>query len=126
MLSLKDKKKISKFHGHVGPWVVTGFTLGKLAKKYIKGLKSINISNPLVPPKSCLIDGLQLSTGLTIGRGEVRIKKSPKLVIIFSGQIDEIKIVLKSEMVNIIQGFQGKNQKKLSYYIGNTFIKFFE
>lgn len=125
MITPPEKKKIKEFHGHVGPWVVTGFSLGKLAKKYIKGLKSINISNPLVPPKSCLIDGLQLSTGLTIGRGEVKLKKSHKLVIVFSGRIDEIKIILKSEMVKMIQGFQGKNLKKLSYYIGNTFIKFF-
>ncbi|MFH1366735.1 MAG: formylmethanofuran dehydrogenase subunit E family protein [Patescibacteria group bacterium] len=126
MLTLKEKKKIKEFHGHIGPWVVTGFTLGKLAKKYIKGLKTINILNPLFPPKSCLIDGLQLSSGLTIGRGEVRLKKSPQLVITFIGQIDEIKIVLKSEMVRIIQGFEHNNLKKLSYYIGNTYIKFFE
>ena len=125
MLSLKERNKIKEFHGHVGPWVVTGFMLGKLAKKYIEGLKLIKIFNPLIPPKSCLIDGLELSSGLTIGRGEVRIKKSSQSVIIFSGRLDEIKIVLKSEMIKIIEGFEHQNLKQLSYYIRNTFIQFF-
>ena len=59
-LSTQDKKRIKEFHGHVGPWVTSGFILGKLAKKKLGKLEQIQITNPLRTPYSCFIDGIQL------------------------------------------------------------------
>ncbi|MCM8797358.1 MAG: formylmethanofuran dehydrogenase subunit E family protein [Candidatus Omnitrophica bacterium] len=64
-----------EFHGHLGPYLTLGLLAGELAlrelncKKYF-GLY-IKVYGAQKKPKSCLIDGLQLSTGATYGKGNI-------------------------------------------------------
>lgn len=125
-MTRKDLNYIKKFHGHVGPWVLTGFILGELAKKYFESLDKIIIRNPLIPPFSCLIDGIQLGAGKTIGRGEVQLIKDRKLEVIFCNEKEEIRIKFDREFKNILAGHKKIIDKKLIDYIGNTFIIFFK
>lgn len=74
------KKKISlseaiKFHGHLGPYLILGVLAGELAVKKLGceryfGL-DVKVWGANKKPKSCLIDGLQLSTGATYGKGNI-------------------------------------------------------
>jgi len=84
-------KKIKSFHGHIGPYVITGFLLGKTARRHIK-IKKITVYNPLKTPYSCLIDGLQLSSGCTVGRGSIKLKKNFRLRVIIKGKNKQAKI----------------------------------
>ena len=73
----KDRlKKAIEFHGHLGPYLVLGLLSGELLLKRIKAKKHFGIKVKVYGankrPKSCLIDGLQLSTGATFGKGNIR------------------------------------------------------
>ena len=69
-------KEAIKFHGHLGPYLILGLLAGSLglkktgAKKYF-GLE-VKVYGANKKPKSCLIDGLQLSTGATYGKGNIQ------------------------------------------------------
>jgi|SRR3989338_1296415 len=63
------------FHGHLGPYLVLGLLMGEYALKKIQaqphfGLE-VKVWGAKDKPKSCLIDGLQLSTGCTYGKGNI-------------------------------------------------------
>jgi len=99
-------KEAEKFHGHLGPYLVLGLLAGNLGlkktgvKKYF-GME-VRVFGANIKPKSCLIDGLQLSTGATFGKGN--IKK-------FSGS--DIKIII----CNL------KNHKKVSLSLAKELKK---
>ncbi len=75
-----DKKKIPlkqaiDFHGHLGPYLVLGLLMGKYALSRLRarahfGLR-VKVWGAKDKPRSCLIDGLQLSTGCTYGKGNI-------------------------------------------------------
>lgn len=69
-------KEAVDFHGHLGPYLVLGLLMGDYALKKLKArahfgleVKVWGVNNK---PKSCLVDGLQLSTGCTYGKGNIR------------------------------------------------------
>jgi formylmethanofuran dehydrogenase subunit E len=85
-------KKISlsdavRFHGHLGPWLVVGLKLGEVslnrlsAKKYF-GL-DVRVWGALKRPRSCLVDGLQLSTGATYGKGNIKKFNASSVKVVF-------------------------------------------
>jgi formylmethanofuran dehydrogenase subunit E len=68
-------KEAVKFHGHLGPYLVLGLLIGEFAMKRLNcrryfGIK-VRVRGANKKPKSCLIDGLQLSTGATYGKGNI-------------------------------------------------------
>jgi formylmethanofuran dehydrogenase subunit E len=71
-ISLKDA---INFHGHLGPYLVLGLLAGELALNKLKLKKyfgiEVKVWGASKKPKSCLIDGLQLSTGATYGKGNI-------------------------------------------------------
>lgn len=95
-----------KFHGHLGPYLVLGILAGELALKKFKADKyfglEVKVYGANRKPRSCLIDGLQLSTGATYGKGNINK---------FNGPL--IKIELKSD----------SGLKKLTIEFKDTLIK---
>ncbi len=69
--------QIKQFHGHLGPYVVIGYMMGKLANEYLGSdpfSKSVVAYTGLMPPLSCLIDGIQISSGCTLGKGNITVQ----------------------------------------------------
>lgn len=88
-----------KFHGHLGPYLVLGILAGETALKKLKmkryfGLE-VKVYGADKRPKSCLIDGLQLSTGATYGKGNIQKFKAKQIRIEFYNQAKRKKITLK-------------------------------
>lgn len=78
-------KNAEKLHGHLGPFLVIGVRMGKLAKRTLKA----NIEEleayakiPLSPPVSCILDGIQVTTKCTIGNQKLRIENSQKEITV--------------------------------------------
>ena len=97
-------KKISlktaiDFHGHLGPYLILGILAGQFAveklncKKYF-GLR-VKVWGARLKPKSCLIDGLQLSTGATYGKGNIAKLNGSNIKIEFYDLLRQNKVVLK-------------------------------
>lgn len=76
MQEFTDLELAKRFHGHMGPNLVIGMKMGNYA------VKTLGISNhfginvevycPGEPPVSCMIDGIQLSTGATMGKTNIK------------------------------------------------------
>jgi len=92
-------KEAERFHGHLGPYLILGILAGEVAikklecKKYF-GLrvKVLGVTNK---PKSCLIDGLQLSTGATYGKGNIGKLNGPAIKMKFCNRLNNKKITLR-------------------------------
>ncbi|MDD4953835.1 MAG: formylmethanofuran dehydrogenase subunit E family protein [Candidatus Omnitrophica bacterium] len=86
-----------KFHGHLGPYLVLGLLAGQRALKELKCKKYFGLNvlawGATRKPRSCLIDGLQLSCGATYGKGNIRKLAGPAIKIEFSNISTRKKIV---------------------------------
>lgn len=65
------------FHGHRGPYLVCGVRMGLLALRLLRsrgytGL-TVTAETGVTPPVSCLVDGLQIATGCTLGKGNIAV-----------------------------------------------------
>jgi formylmethanofuran dehydrogenase subunit E len=70
-------KTIEQFHGHLGPYAVLGYKMGKIACEHLGSDpfdKKVTVSTGTTPPISCIIDGIQLGSGCTLGKGNIAVK----------------------------------------------------
>lgn len=72
--------EIKNLHGHVGPWNVVGWRMGKAALREFSatwGLHELDVvcHVPLKTPYSCIADGLVVGTGNSIGRLDIRLSE---------------------------------------------------
>jgi len=76
-----------KFHGHLGPYLVLGVLMGEYALKHLKAKKyfglEVKVKGVDKKPKSCIVDGLQLSTGATLGKGNIKKLNGKDIQAIF-------------------------------------------
>lgn len=79
--------EIKRMHGHVGPWNVLGWRIGKVALRELDtkwGRHELDIICyvPLKTPYSCMADGLVIGSGNTIGRLDLRLAEvvSPEFI----------------------------------------------
>jgi formylmethanofuran dehydrogenase subunit E len=95
-------RRIEEFHGHVGPYAVLGYKMGVIANQNLgQGPfgKNVIIYTGVDPPYSCLIDGIQLSSSCTFGKGSIKIVKSNCIKAeFFNKQNKKIIVVLKPEI----------------------------
>jgi formylmethanofuran dehydrogenase subunit E len=92
-------KEAEKFHGHLGPYLVLGILLGELALKRLGCEKyfglEVKVYGVNKKPKSCLIDGLQLSTGATYGKGNIAKLSAPVIKVEFLNRTNHKKVTLR-------------------------------
>ena len=70
--------EIKRQHGHVGPWNVLGWRIGQAALREFQtpwGRHDLEIVcyTPLQTPFTCLVDGLAVGTGNSLGRLDLRL-----------------------------------------------------
>jgi formylmethanofuran dehydrogenase subunit E len=76
----------AQFHGHLGPWATAGARLG-MAGRNAAGARGyfdvrVTCEGPFQrPPKSCFLDGVQVATGATMGKGNLRWVSGDKVVV---------------------------------------------
>ena len=95
-------KTIERFHGHLGPYAVLGYKMGKMACEKLGSdpfEKTVHVSTGTTPPISCIIDGIQLGSGCTLGKGNITVtsEKIPKAI--FSNKNGEKIIISLQEKV---------------------------
>ena len=93
-----------KLHGHAGPYLNLGIKMGLLALEILnaKGYFDLSVDAELEyrRPMSCFVDGLQISTGCTMGKGNIRVKDQPgNINALFKTENKTLRIRLKPEIV---------------------------
>lgn len=111
-------------HGHSGPYLNLGIKMGLLALKVLnaKGYFDLSVEAKLEyrKPMSCFVDGLQISTGCTMGKGNIRIKNQPgNINAIFKTEDKKVQIRLKPEIVESLD-FKKDSCEDLGQKILNT------
>ena len=95
-ITLSEAKR---FHGHLGPYLILGIIAGELAVKKLRCRKYFGLSvkawGANKKPKSCLIDGLQLSTGATYGKGNIDKLNAKDIRIIFYNLNNKKRIAMR-------------------------------
>ncbi|HCO67440.1 MAG TPA: hypothetical protein DIT04_06765 [Dysgonomonas sp.] len=99
----------TEIHGHLGIYAIIGVKMGIKALEYLKAEKGdvyIKSFAGLKPPVSCMNDGLQVSTGATLGHGmiEAFYTDNPIPEAVFSTADDSVRIKLDDLVWNIIKG----------------------
>lgn len=78
---------LARFHGHLGPYIVLGYRIGRAALTRFGGNPfAINaqVFSSGVTPQSCLADGVQIGSGCTLGKGNIELHPSTEVFCIFS------------------------------------------
>lgn len=71
---------LHRFHGHVGPYVILGYRLGLRLLELLPAEKyhlRIDVACHPEPPRTCLLDGLQLASGCTMGKRDLTLVPRP-------------------------------------------------
>lgn len=99
-------RQIEKFHGHIGPYAVIGYRMGLIANKKLGSdpfLKKAVVFTGSTPPLSCIVDGIQMSSGCTYGKGNIKVEnKGIAKADFFTNEGGKIQILLKKELKNEI------------------------
>ncbi len=98
----------NEIHGHTGIYSIIGAKMGVRAMEYFNlGVNNLKITSfaGKTPPLSCFNDGLQISTGATIGQGLITVSDSileiPTAIFEFNNQ--KIEISLKPKIAKKLQ-----------------------
>ena len=93
-----------QFHGHLGPYLVFGIRMGLKAKEILgfEGHFDVRVTAHVgsETPVSCMADGLQFSTGATLGKGNIELAEKgdgpPSAVFEAGGKRLEITLTEKA------------------------------
>jgi len=118
-----QKKKIGLdeavgFHGHLGPYLVLGLIAGEFALKKLKCKKyfgaRVKAWGVTVKPMSCIIDGLQLSTGATYGKGNIEklYGQHIEIEVIDCGSGNKIFLTLKNALAKDLGRLSGHKESE--------------
>ena len=67
-------RQAARFHGHLGPWLVLGLKAGAYARRKlaVSPFKlNARVFCPAGTPYTCFVDGIQFSSGCTVGKGNI-------------------------------------------------------
>ena len=96
-----------EFHGHDGPFMTLGLRMGLTALEMLdcKGWFDLDCEVRLIwnPPDSCVIDGIQSSTGCTMGKKNIAVVEKPGVEAVFASKEKVLKIKLKDEVIEKIK-----------------------
>jgi pyrimidine-specific ribonucleoside hydrolase len=89
----------NELHGHLGIYAIIGVKMGIRAREYFNiGVDDIQVVTyaGLQPPVSCMNDGLQVSTGGTLGHGLISVASnepiSPEATFTFKNKTIRLKL----------------------------------
>lgn len=119
--------RIAEFHGHLGPYVVVGYRMGQVANRLLGEDAFAKTAVALTggrPPRSCLVDGIQLSSGCTTGKGTIGVIDQGEVAAIFLSKADgkRVKVSLRAERCEEISSVEHGEMEALAsrlYLLGD-------
>ena len=95
-----------RFHGHLGAFLVLGLKAGLFANEVVGkeyfGVRAIVETEP-IPPFSCFVDGIQIASGCTMGKGNVELKKGSSLSVTFTKGSERLRLCLKDDILGSLR-----------------------
>ena len=97
---------LQRFHGHLGIYVTLGLRMGTIGKRtfgHWKGLQATVRTVPK-PPMMCLVDGVQVGSACTMGKGNITVEPASEPGVTFTKDGRRLTIALKPGLVRAIEG----------------------
>jgi formylmethanofuran dehydrogenase subunit E len=94
----EELRSLSAFHGHLGPYVVVGYRMGQYARSSMNGKLRALVLTGTRPPVSCVVDGIQFSSGCTMGKGNIEVRDEGKVHATFSSGNERMEIELRDDV----------------------------
>lgn len=95
-------ERAATFHGHLGPYLALGLKMGLLGKNLLQGdpfsIRAV-IHTMKTPPRSCILDGIQFSSGCTLGKGNISVEEDDEIYGIFFKDSHRIEIRVKPHII---------------------------
>ena len=88
---------LQRFHGHLGVYVTLGLRMGEIGKRrfgHYKGLRAL-VESRLEPPMRCVLDGIQFSSGCTMGKGNIGLESATDPAVTFEKEGRRLRVALK-------------------------------
>jgi formylmethanofuran dehydrogenase subunit E len=112
---------LERFHGHLGVYVTLGLRMGAIGKRrfgHYKGLTAKVRSNP-DPPMRCVLDGVQFSSGCTMGKGNIALESGSEPEVTFEKDGYRLRIALRPgwrERIDREMSKEKEIEQSLFYY----------
>ena len=113
------QNKAVEFHGHGGPFMIIGLRMGLIALRRLDAYGWFDLRCRVRlrwrPPDSCILDGIQVSTGCTTGKHNLEVEEGDGVSAHFTKENEEVSIVLRQEVlkeVHEILAAEGKGPVK--------------
>ena len=103
------------FHGHMGAFLVLGLKAGLLANETLgkdNFETRVVVETQPFPPCSCFVDGIQVTTGCTMGKGNIRLEKGDLLTATFTKGSRKLKLSLKAEVFKELMKVSSKKESE--------------
>ncbi|KQC13122.1 MAG: formylmethanofuran dehydrogenase [Methanosaeta sp. SDB] len=110
-ISLEEMiERATEFHGHLGPFLVLGIRMGLLALRELsssgyEGIEAL-VKTGNTPSLSCLLDGIQVSTGCTMGKGNIATVPLSRAEADFSTAEKKVILKVRDEIVDEIKSWR--------------------
>ncbi len=100
-------EKGREFHGHLGPFLALGLRMGSLARERLGDPDPVHSLECLVElenkrPVSCVIDGIQVSSGCTLGKGNIKVRSGRGISATFGSEGKSVKITPRREIMEML------------------------
>ena len=102
----KELQEAAHFHTHLGPYLVIGLRMGRVVTQELGDTPfsyRITAHTGRVPPYSCSVDGVQLSTPCTTGNGCIEVTDNRLMALEAVRGDDVLRVTLKSEVFDSIE-----------------------
>jgi len=102
-------QRAAQFHGHLGPWVIIGARAGLVGRQAVdaKGYFDVRVECLMPytrPPQTCMLDGLQVSTGATYGKRNLTLKEAKQVCVIITNvkRGASVRIRLTDKLMSLV------------------------
>jgi formylmethanofuran dehydrogenase subunit E len=108
-------KEAVKFHGHLGVYLVLGLKAGLYANEVL-GKNNFEmhacVDTEPFPPRSCFVDGIQVSTSCTMGKRNIELRNRPSLSVRFSRGERQLTLRAKPVLLEEFEGITSKDNSR--------------
>ena len=115
------EERAIEFHGHGGPFMIVGLRMGISALNHLdaKGWFGLDCVVKLnwAPPDSCVIDGIQSSTGCTMGKRNIRVEETSGVSARFSLKEKDVTIVVHDHVLSKIESVFDEGDEAVNNYM---------
>ena len=118
-----------RFHGHLGPFLVLGLRAGLRAVELFGHdpfkLKAIVVLKRAIP-YTCFLDGIQFSTGCTLGKGNIEVLDGDGITVRFIHERGELTLTVRDEILEEAvneEDMEGEALKLLKLPLEKLFVE---